>query len=209
MYNIPYDETPKKDWDPETGLHTLRYIAKRCRHGLNYRMAPFTFAETTGLSVAEAQKQYNIYHAKHPELRLWWRALEREVRRTRMLFNAYGRRLYITEKLDSKDALESIVAFKPQSTIGDKTCRVMYKAQEHDDWPKGKALIIANKHDSLVNITTPKYSKTCLRIMKMYAEEPLMVGGRELIIPADCKLSVPDEQGIHRLSSLQDVEIVV
>jgi hypothetical protein len=49
-----YSDVPSKDFisgdQGKDGLQpTLRYIAKRCRHGLNYRMAAPRLAETTGL----------------------------------------------------------------------------------------------------------------------------------------------------------------
>jgi hypothetical protein len=40
MWRVPYDETPTKDWT-DTNQPTKRYIAKRCRHGLNYRMQEY------------------------------------------------------------------------------------------------------------------------------------------------------------------------
>jgi DNA polymerase I-like protein with 3'-5' exonuclease and polymerase domains len=116
---------------------TLRYIAKRCRHGLNYRMAAPRLAETTGLSAAAASDAYHRYHRTNPELRRWWDAVEAEVRSTGVLYNLYGRRWVLTELVTDK-TLESIVAFKPQSTIGDKVNRITYMAEDDDEWPTGQ-----------------------------------------------------------------------
>jgi hypothetical protein len=48
-------------------------------------------------------------------------------------------------------------------------------------------------------------------IMKKYAEEPIVIKGfdgvtRELIIPCDLKMSMPDEYGVHRWSTLKKVK---
>jgi len=48
MFKVPYDEVPVKDWD-EDNHPTIRYVAKRCRHGLNYRMERFKLSEVTDL----------------------------------------------------------------------------------------------------------------------------------------------------------------
>ena len=227
MFNKPYDEVPKADildaqgrkpnhpdFDQATSFFTERYVAKRCRHGLNYRMHIARLAQTTGLSYGLAAQNYYLYHRVNPELQIWWKALEKEAKRTRMQFNCFGRRNYYTERLDSDGPLDSVVAFKPQSSIGDKTQRVWYQCHEDDRWNMQKARIALNVHDALWAIATPDYAMTALSIMKAYAEEPLMIKSTvtgktsPMIIPADCKISSPDDYGIHRMSMMQDVEVV-
>lgn len=194
MFKVPYDEVPKEDEDEE-GNFTIRYIAKRCRHGLNYRMMPARLATTTGLSLGQAQRNYYLYHQTNPELKTWWSALEREVKKKRMLFNSFGRRLLFLDRLDGEDALASIVAFRPQSTIGDKVTTVWKQCQEDDRWNPLKARIIRNVHDALWGVATPDFAMTALSIMKAYAEQPIMITSivnnktSPLIIPADCKIS--------------------
>jgi DNA polymerase I-like protein with 3'-5' exonuclease and polymerase domains len=199
MFGIPYDEVPTFDHvDVSAGkivegledhAPTQRYIAKRCRHGLNYRMNWPKLAETANLSLRDAERAYNVYHRLTPQLRQWWDKLTAEVTKNKTLFNAYGRRLVIIERI-TDEALESIVAFKPQSTIGDKVSRVIYQSEEDDEWPEHSRIVL-NIHDALVAVAPLDKIKTCLRIMKRYAEEPLYIHGRELIVPADLKQSVP------------------
>jgi len=204
MWNIPYDDVPKKDRDA-SGIITKRFTAKRCRHGLNYRMGPDRLAETTGLLLNEAHNAYNIYHRITPELRRWWKELEDEVKKTRVLYNAFGRRLMVLERID-EDSLESIVAFKPQSSIGDKVSQVIYQSHSDEQWPR-HARILLNVHDALIGIARADVTKTALAICKRYAESPIMVRGEPLIIPADTKISVPGEDGIHRWSTLKEVHL--
>jgi len=217
LFKIPYDEVPSFDhYDsskpgklpPEgkrDGDVTIRYIAKRCRHGLNYRMGPDRLATTAKLSLIVADKAYRDYHRLTPELRVWWASLETELKRNGCLYNAYGRRFILMER-PSPEALESIVAFKPQSTIGDKVCRVIYMSEDHPRWPR-RARVALNIHDAVICLAPLVDLEQCLSILKYYAEEPLMVGGRELIIPADCKISYPDDQGVHRWSQLKPIQV--
>lgn len=221
MFGMPYDEVPTFDRYnaskghviPE-GKHdhdvTLRYIAKRCRHGLNYRMMADRLSATTGLSLADATQAYRRYHQITPELQRWWADLENEVRKTKTLFNAFGRRFIVLERL-SPEALESIVAFKPQSTLGDHVVRVIYQSHEDDAWPINARMWL-NIHDALIVLAPRHKVKHCLAIAKKYAEAPIEIQGmdgkrRPLIIPADTKMGVPDDQEIIRWSNLKHVDI--
>lgn len=203
MFSIPYDEVPADDRD-DHGNITLRFVAKRCRHGLNYRMQADRLAQTTGLSISEAHRAFNAYHRATPELRQWWGRLEREVRETKTLYNAYGRRLIILERL-TPEAMESIVAFKPQSTLGDHIVKVMYQCESDEAWPHDARMLL-NVHDALIAIAPLGKIRKCLSIMKRYAEQPIIINGEELIIPADCKESFADETGLHRWSNLKKVK---
>jgi DNA polymerase I-like protein with 3'-5' exonuclease and polymerase domains len=222
MWGMAYETVPEKDHDSD-GRHTLRYIAKRCRHGLNYRMAPQRLSETTGLSLKDATDAYRRYHAINPELRQWWENLETEVRRSGTLFNLYGRRWVLTEII-SELTLESIVAFKPQSTIGDKINRVIYLAEDDDEWPKGEARIALNTHDGVVGIGRDSVVDKCLSVLRRHAEEPLHIPDMPpLIIPASLKRTYRgtswkvtegkiefynDSQGYHRWSDLEPLRSV-
>jgi hypothetical protein len=196
MFKVEYELVPVQDWD-EDGKPTIRYVAKRCRHGLNYRMEKYRLSEVTGLPYFQASRAFTLYHTITPELRKWWAIEEANFRKTKTIANAYGRRLKVVQRLDD-DVLKSIVAFYPQSTIGDKVVRTWYQCHEDDDWPTGHARIGIDVHDNLVGIAVPKVAKTCLQIMKKYAEEPIMIQdawGRRpaepLSIPAETKISVP------------------
>lgn len=208
MYDIPYDSVPKHDRE-EDGTPTLRFIAKRCRHGLNYRMMAARLAETTGLSLHVATAAFHKYHRKVPELSPWWKSLEQEVRDTRCLYNAMGRRLMFLERL-TPEALESIVAFKPQSLIGDKVSSVIYLSHDDEGWPEHSRIVL-NIHDALIVQAPLSKIDTCLKIMKKHAESPVYIHGEPLIIPADCKKSVAtvwkasaDLNGTHTIKYRQD-----
>jgi uracil-DNA glycosylase family 4 len=225
MFKVPYDLVPKEDSD-DKGKPTIRYIAKRCRHGLNYRMERYKLSEVTGLSYNEANKNFIIYHTTTPELEKWWDAEERGFRKNKEVYNALGRRFKVIQRLDD-DVLKSIVAFYPQSTIGDKVTRVWYQSESDDKWPDD-ARVAIDVHDNLVCIASPRTIKTALSIMVKYAEEPIPIRNvftnriEQLIIPAEAKMSYPvsyvlndkgkweykeDPKGVHRWSHLMKVKV--
>ena len=224
MFKVPYDQVPLKDWD-EDDLPTIRYIAKRCRHGLNYRMERHKLAEVTELAYHQAARAWSVYHAITPELQRWWAAEEKRFKATREAYNGLGRRLKVIQRIDEV-VLNSLIAFYPQSTIGDKVTKIWYSAAEDDEWPDPMyARICIDVHDSLIAMATPKYAKTCLKIMKKHAETPITIQDvylhppEKLIIPAELKQSYPtswdrqskkfveDQKGYHRWSHLKEVHL--
>jgi uracil-DNA glycosylase family 4 len=225
MFKVKYEDVPAYDND-ESGRPTIRYVAKRCRHGLNYRMERYKLSEVTGLSYNEANKNFIIYHTTTPELEKWWQIEEREFRKRREVYNALGRRFKVIQRIDD-DVLRSIVAFYPQSTIGDKITQVWYQSECDPDWPMD-ARVAIDVHDNLVCIASPKTIKTAMQIMVKYAEEPIPIKNvftnriEKLIIPAECKVSYPvslqlsdkgkweyveDPKGTHRWSHLKTLKL--
>lgn len=224
MFRVAYDLVPTKDWDDDN-KPTIRYKAKRCRHGLNYRMERWKLAEVTQLPFHEAARCFAIYHRVTPQLVPWWKAEEANFRKHHEVFNALGRRFRAIQRIEDT-VLDSIVAFYPQSTVGDKVVQVWYQSQEDDDWP-AHARICIDVHDNLVAMSAPRFAKTCLRIMKKYAEAPILIQDawhrkhEPLIIPAELKMSYPSKAvfkrnrldfvestgGLHRWSHMHTVKL--
>lgn len=208
MFNIPYDDTPTVDWDDD-GKPTKRYTAKRCRHALNYRMMIDRLATLLECSYSEAEFLWYQYHRATPEIQIWWEEQVQRVKKDRVIYNAYGRRWMLMEKY-SDEAAESIIAFYPQSTIGDKVARTIVQCHNDPEWPRSEARICLNIHDALIALHSNSVGAEVRGIMKKYAEEPLIIEDmsgvkRELIIPCDLKASKPDEKGMHRWSTLEKI----
>lgn len=204
MFGVPYDETPTED--ELDGKPTIRFIAKRCRHGLNYGMHSQRLSEVTGLPLADCERHHATYHRIHPELRLWWQNTVAGVRRDKQLHTPYGRRWMLLERYDD-EVERTLIAFVPQSTAGDHVAGVIYLAHEDPEWPHGKARILMNIHDALVTLHKPEVRDTVFRILKKHAERPIYIRGEPLIIPAEFKVSVPGPDGQHRWSKMQKVKV--
>lgn len=200
VFGIPYDEIPIDDRD-EKGNVTLRFIGKKCKHGLNYRMQPARLAETTGISMVLAEKAHRAYHHAYPELRKWWDNTIKEVHKTKQLWTPMGRRLIILGRLDDDRALDSIIAFVPQSTIGDKVSQCIYQCERDPEWPKDARMVL-NIHDALVCLNKIGTGHIVKRIMKKYAESPIIINGTPVVIPAEFATSEAGEDGVHRWSTL-------
>jgi uracil-DNA glycosylase family 4 len=214
MFKVPYEQVPQHDRDGAGGP-TIRYIAKRCRHGLNYRMAPDRLATVTGLSAVEAEQAYRLYHMATPQITVWWDDLVALVRRDRSITTALGRRWMLLEHW-SDEALDSIVAFEPQSLNGDWTSSVIYKCHGDKEWPP-TARILINVHDANIALNRHEDGPAVRAIMRKYAEQPIYINsvqnrlaGRndptEIIVPAEFGVSQPDENGVHRWSTIRKLK---
>lgn len=212
LFNVPYVDVPTSDRSAEGQFapFSIRYIAKRCRHGLNYRMMPDRLATTLQIGYTQAEYLWHLYHKINPELIRWWDWQVKQVQEKRQIYNAFGRRWILTERF-SDEATEAVIAFYPQSTIGDKVARIIRQCHSDPDWPHNDARIALNIHDALIALNRIGCGDIVRNIMRKYAEEPLLIEGmdgeiRELVIPCDLKTSVPDEQGVHRWSTLEKVK---
>src|SRR5262245_66542711 len=101
-------------------------------------MEKWKLAEVTDLPFHQDSRAWSIYHSITPELRQWWAAEEKSFRASREIYNGMGRRFKVIQRLDD-DVLDSIIAFYPQSTIGDKVTRVSYMCQEAGEWPERRS----------------------------------------------------------------------
>ena len=202
IFKCDYNEVPAGDWDNDL-KPTIRYLGKRCVHGLNYRMQAPKLASVCGIPVQQGYEEFASYHRAFPEIQVGWDATIKTVREERMLFTPLGRRLIWLERL-TEESFDSVIAFVPQSTIGDKVSSVIYLCHEDEEWPDDARMLL-NIHDALIAIHRPEDKATVQRLMKKHAEAPIMIRGEPVSIGTDLKQSIAGEDGIHRWSTLQEI----
>ncbi|CAB4197535.1 PolA DNA polymerase I - 3'-5' exonuclease and polymerase domains [uncultured Caudovirales phage] len=214
IFKVKYEDVPTYDFDDQH-RPTLRYKSKRCVHGLNYRLQPDGLAQSAQIPLLDAMRAHRLYHSAFPEVSAAWSSLIDKAIKEQRLYNAYGRRWILLERVEgNEEALKSIVAFDPQSTIGDKVCRTMYLCHDDPEWPRDsdgnlRACISINIHDALVALAPLQDMNKVMRIMIKHAQEPIMIHDKPLIIPAEPGLSKPDKTGIHRWSTIEKVKVHV
>lgn len=209
LFNVPYDQVPTADFIDNKP--TIRYQGKRSVHGFNYRLMPETASVKFGITLAEATHAFRLYHRTFPEVSAEWRNITDRVKRDKVLFNCYGRRWILLSRIDDDDAMASIVAFEPQSSIGDKVCRIIYQSHDDIEWPRSRhgleASVCLNVHDALVALARFGDMQRVASILSKHAAEPLIIRDQELVIPAEFGMSKPDEHGVHRWSTIEKVKL--
>lgn len=214
IFKLPYEQIPSHDRltypddvdDPKRdGETTLRYLGKRCVHGLNYRMQPERLATTTGIDIKMAKEAFNSYHATYPEIQMAWKNTINELKKNKCLYNYMGRRLYFLEPLTDNN-MDSIIAFKPQSTIGDYVSSIIADVEEDPEFPKDKARCLLNIHDALIFLYRLDVEKVLMKLIWKYANKPIMINGEPVVIGMDFKKSEPGEDGVRRWTTLHGVD---
>lgn len=214
IFKIPYEEIPSYDRltygkttdDPDKdGEITLRFLGKKCVHGLNYRMQADRLAVTTGIDIKLAREAFNSYHATYPEIQKAWKNTIDELKKNKCLYNYMGRRLYFLEPITDNN-MDSVIAFKPQSTIGDYVSSIIADVEDDPEFPKDKARCILNIHDALIFLYKLDVEELMMKLIWKWANKPLNINGEDVVIGMDFKKAYPDEQGIRRWSTMKEVE---
>ncbi len=110
-------------------------------------------------------------------------------------------------------ALDSIIAFEPQSINGDHTSSVIYKCHADPEWPP-TARIVINVHDANIALNRIEDGPTVRAIMKHHAEQPIWINSirnrlhgidrpEPLVVPAEMAVSRAGNDGVHRWSTIQ------
>ena len=216
IFKVPYDEVPSYDRhtygkttdDPKRdGETTLRYLGKRCVHGLNYRMQAPRLAVTTGIDINLAKEAFASYHATYPEIQYAWKRTIDEIKSNKCLYNYMGRRMYFLEPI-TENNMDSIIAFKPQSTIGDYVSSIIADVEEDPEFPKDAARCLLNIHDALIFLYRLDVEDVMMKLIWKYANKPININGEQVVIGMDFKKSYPNENGVHRWSTLKGVDYV-
>lgn len=134
-----------------------RYIGKRGGHATNYGMMPPKLVEivesdyeSTGIRITlrEAERVIANIHAARPNLKnVYWRDVQRDLRDSRTLTNAFGYKRTFFGRFDD-NLVRDGYSWKPQSTVGILGC-MAWIAVAKAIRPLG-GVVLLNVHDSLV-----------------------------------------------------------
>lgn len=172
-----------------------RKIGKLLKHATNYNAGPGVLAAKLNCTVAEAKKLLNVYYSHNPQLLLWHKRIQDELRRTRCLSNLLGRKHKFLDRWpnDGQGGLfRSAYAFIPQSTVGDllnKSLVKFYNEYGSKYMDKQLLSLILQLHDAIYtfvedNSNSIQEGMDYLRGCMLY---PLVADGREFTIDVDFK----------------------
>jgi len=170
IYKKPVSEVSVKE----------RTLAKRLVHAANYGIGPRGFAAVIGSSESDARDALNKYMVSFPAIELWHLKIQQQLSKTRTLVTPFGRKRHFFARIN-RTVLKEAYAYIPQSTVAD----IMHRALVSLYWslPEG-ARIALQIHDSLVVECRADQVEDVIKIMKNALEFPIIVNGKELVIPA-------------------------
>lgn len=164
-----------------------RQTAKNRVHGANYRIGPVKAAKLAGTSEEKAREDLNKYKSHFPNLENWWREIEDQVGKTRVMTNLFGRKRIFFGRW-GHELVNEAIAYVPQSTVGDLLNLGLIRA-----WPNMPPgwKISANNHDSiLAQVPEGTDEMHIWKFFKHYLEIPLQVHNYTFTIPIDIKIGI-------------------
>lgn len=158
------------------------HLAKVGGHGTNYGGKAATMAANCGVTVHEMDKFQRRYFAEYPGILAWHKRVERQAMSTRCVYNQFGYRRFIFERLEG--LLPELLAWIPQSTVA--IVISLGEIRIRRELPEAEILL--QVHDSLVgqlpedrvHELAPRVSDL-MRVTVPYPDP--------LVIPASIKLS--------------------
>jgi len=170
LFGIPVTEVTKAQ----------RKVGKLVRHANSYSAGPKVIADQLGIKLAEAKRFQENYHNRIPQLKLWYKEVQRELGEGRTLTNLLGRKHKFLKRWGD-ELFRSAYSFVPQSTVGDMLNKALvryYKEFNHI------APIALQLHDAMYvvckntpeDIRETKYNMyTCMAIPITYKGETFCI----------------------------------
>lgn len=167
-----------------------RYLAKICRHALNYKMGPYTLQLTinkefvytgTGVNQSEARALHSRYLQIHPNLQIWWKQVEADLSKHSMsLTTPLGRTRKMLDRW-SETMLKDAIAFVPQATVGDLTTLAITRTSV----AASDAQCLVHAHDGSLFQVPEDRASDIAAILKEQASIPIKIKGDEFTIPVE------------------------
>lgn len=186
----PYEkliEALPKGWMPEGTEYTnsknpRRLFMKKHTHALDYGEGVYTLAERAAIPVVEARQLRKEYFEKRPRIAEWQERVGREVHRTRVQVNPFGRRRQFFGR--SGDQLKrDALANDPQGTVSDVLDMAFLRTYRAIKQQMLDAQLMLHEHDGFTLQCRPYDVSAIQDIFKGAFDIRFEVGGRELTIP--------------------------
>jgi uracil-DNA glycosylase family 4 len=176
-----------------------RTAGKTIRHATSYSAGPLVLANRLGIKMSEAKQLMDLYHKANPSLRMWYKQIQEELKRSRTLVNLLGRKHRFLDRWGDS-LFRSAYSYIPQSTVGDLLNLALLRIYHGQKDLPFEINILLQLHDA-VYVTAReenvmdliKYLRSCMLI-------PLKCNNLEFMIDVDFK--VGDSWG-----ESEDVEI--
>ena len=164
-----------------------RVAGKTIRHATSYSAGPQVLANRLGIKLSEAKILMDLYHRANPALRMWYQAVQQELKRSRTLVNLLGRKHRFLDRWGDS-LFRSSYAFIPQSTVGDllNTALIrLYNRIKNIDY---EIMILHQLHDALYTMVKEEDVGKTIKLMRECMMIPLQCGNEEFVIDCDFKV---------------------
>lgn len=175
--------------------HSERFISKSSGYAFKYGMGARKYITKqlppAGVFLSEAEGKRIRAHVITPSLAKWQARGYDELRESRWVTNALGRRREFYGILDDGgDLVRELLSWKAQSVINVITSRAMILLQDHFKRIKGSSnlslpRIITTTHDSVLINHHKSFRRDIREACNEVYDQPIPLHGRTLVIPLD------------------------
>ena len=172
------------------GSKSQRFWGKQGNHSCNYGLGAGSASLRWEIPQKDAKIIIKKYHAIYPQIKVWHRKNEEQLKRNRTLINPYGRkRMFLGNLYNNNSIYQEAHSFVPQSTVADKINREgLIYINEHPYLTKHVQLL-NQVHDSIMfqisKDLPPQEHIEILKLITKSLETPIHYEGRSLVIPTD------------------------
>ncbi len=170
--------------------HSQRFISKSSGYAFKYGMGPRKYVTKqlppAGVFMSEGEGRRIRTKVITPALARWQTAGDTELRRSRWVINALGRKREFYGILDnSGELVRELLSWKAQSVINVITSRAMIKFDKLSSKLSPKPRIVTTTHDSLLINHRKEQRNDVHEMLREAYYQPIPLHGRELNIPLD------------------------
>lgn len=189
LYEEPYDViySEYKNGNP-LWYFRRNVVAKPTRHGRNYKLGARKLSQMFAvaghdISEAECKRLLQKLVSATPAVTRWQDEVEDQLKSTRCITNCFGLKRVVFGIIDD-DAIRELIAFNPQSTVGQMTNFALAKIYHETDILHETDLLL-QIHDAILGQSPEHLLEEHTKIVSEKMRIPLMIKGRELVIPTD------------------------
>jgi DNA polymerase-1 len=164
-----------------------RQAGKTVRHAASYSAGPQVLANRLGVKLSEAKVLIDMYHRANPSLRMWYQQIQQELKRSRTLYNLFGRKHRFLDRWGDS-LFRSAYSYIPQSTIGDLLNKAILRVYNEMPSLPFDLIILLQLHDAMYTMVEEANVDKTIKFMRKCMLIPLVFNNEEFIIDVDFKV---------------------
>jgi uracil-DNA glycosylase family 4 len=171
-----------------------RYLAKKCRHAMNYYLTWTGLKKAinkewidtqVGVTAARAKELRASYITLSPGLETWWHEVYLHIREHKYMVNAYGRRRNFFGRLTEREHLHRDgIAYFPQSSVHDSTLLAIAELSRTMEFGQ----ILADMHDGGYALVPEELADDAVHLMCTATTREMLVNKEVCVIPTEIKV---------------------
>jgi len=171
-----------------------RYLAKKCRHAMNYLLTWTGLKKAinkewidtqVGVTAARAKELRASYIALSPGLEAWWNEVYLHMREYKYMVNAFGRRRNFFGRLTKAEHLHRDgIAYFPQSSVHDSTLLAIAELSKTMEFGQ----ILADMHDGGYALVPEELKDDAVEAIQLATSRDMLVNKELCIIPSEVKV---------------------